>query len=97
MHERIKRLEREINDLRKSMFRTVFLLEDGSEFETNTDPVDYLVKHGTDTPNGKIASYPHPRDVDPLSDSLYEFINDAIQNGGIDFGNTVGDELEDLV
>ncbi len=63
---------------------TKFLLEDGTIFTTTQGPLDYLIEHGTETPKGRIALYPHPIEgVDGLSLSLYAAINEEIQTGAI--------------
>ncbi len=90
---RLKRLEAVMAEYRGSQNFTVFILEDGGSFATKQDPLSYLVEHGTETPKGKIVSYPHPvAGVDALSLSLYEFINDEIKTGAF---RAVVEELSD--
>ena len=57
---------------------TVFLTEDGRE--------SYLLEHGAYTPDGRrIVRYPHPsKNIDPLSLSLYQLIDEAIKVGYLD-------------
>ncbi len=82
MNGRLKRLEAMIKQYQGTQYFSVFILEDGSTFSTKDDPLSYLVFHGTDTPMGKIVSYPHPTEgVDALSLSIYESINDEIKTG----------------
>ncbi len=82
MRDRIKRLERIMKDYEQAQHFTVFVLEDGSTFTTTDDPLDFLIKHGAETPQGRIVLYPHPIEgVDPLSLSLYATINEEIQSG----------------
>lgn len=67
--------------------KTRFLVEDGGEFYTWQEPIEYLYTHGAFTPDGKrIVSYPHPVEgVDALSMSLYELIDEAIKRGSIEW------------
>lgn len=62
---------------------TVFIVEGGGEFRTAEDAFTYLRKYGAVTPDGKrIVLYPHPVEgVDPLSLSLYQMIDEAIEQG----------------
>lgn len=66
---------------------TVFVVDGGDEFRTPLDPWEYLLKHGVYTPEGeRIVKYPHPvHGIDPLSLSLYELIDEAIERGKVDF------------
>lgn len=70
----------------RSADETVFIVEGGKEFRTNQDAFTYLRKHGAYTPDGRrIASYPHPIEgVDPLSLSLYQMLDEAIETGRLD-------------
>lgn len=65
---------------------TVFLTEDGREFRTRQDIFSYLLEHGAYTPDGcRIVRYPHPsKNIDPLSLSLYQLIDEAIKVGYLD-------------
>lgn len=83
MDGRIRRLEGLVQDYIAAQRPTVFLLESGETFTTALDPLTYLVRHGVETPQGRIAAYPHGEDVDPLSMSLYELIEDGIRRGGL--------------
>lgn len=83
MDGRVKRLEAAIQEYQKARKPTVFLLEDGSTFTTEKDAFSYLVAHGVETPEGRIVAYPHGEDdVDGLSLSLYELIDEGISRGG---------------
>lgn len=61
-----------------------FITEDGEIFRTSKPIFEYLHEYGAYTPAGRrIISYPHPTaGLDPLSMSLYEFIDAAIADGG---------------
>ena len=69
---------------------TVFIIEGGGEFRTAEDAFTYLRKYGAVTPDGKrIVLYPHPVEgVDPLSLSLYQMIDEAIEQGTSGFTGT---------
>lgn len=73
---------------------TTFIVEGGGEYCTKEDPFSYLLEHGTYTPNGaRIVLYPHPVEgVDPLSLSLYQMIDEAIEAGRLDWPDLEGDE-----
>ena len=65
---------------------TTFILEGGKEYKTREDVFDYLRQHGAYTPDGRrIVLYPHPVEgVDPLSLSLYQLIDEAIERGTLE-------------
>ena len=65
---------------------TTFILEGGKEYKTREDVFDYLRQHGAYTPDGRrIILYPHPVEgVDPLSLSLYQLIDEAIERGTLE-------------
>ena len=67
--------------------KTRFLVEGGKEFYTHQDPIDYIYTHGAFAPDGRrIIAYPHPVEgVDALSMSLYEFIDEAVERGSIEW------------
>lgn len=60
--------------------KTVFVLADGSRFYTDADPLTYLLQHGPESPRGRIVGYEHQegRDVDPISRSLGEYLQELI-------------------
>lgn len=70
----------------RSADETVFIVEGGKEFRTKQDAFAYLREHGAYTPDGRrIVLYPHPVEgVDPLSLSLYQLIDEAVENGRLD-------------
>ena len=74
---------------------TMFILANGSEFETPLSPEEYLLKYGAYTPNGqRIVRYPHPvKGVDSLSLSLYEMIDEAVKIGKLVYSDLESDEL----
>lgn len=70
----------------RSADETVFVVEGGKEFHTKQDAFAYLREHGAYTPDGRrIVLYPHPVEgVDPLSLSLYQMLDEAVENGRLD-------------
>ena len=78
----------------RSTEETVFIIEGGKEYRTKRDPFDYLREHGAFTHDGRrIVLYPHPVEgVDPLSLSLYQMIDEAIEAGRLDWPDLEGDE-----
>lgn len=84
MDSRIKRLETLVKCYATSQQPAVFLLEDGDTYATSMDPIAYLMTRGAETPKGRIVAYPHKtEDVDALSLSLYELLDEGIQQGGL--------------
>lgn len=84
-------IERRLAALREylktiSADETVFIVEGGKEFHTKQDAFTYLREHGAYTPDGsRIALYPHPIEgIDPLSLSLYQMLDEAIETGRLD-------------
>lgn len=75
--------------------KTLFIVEDGSEFRTSKDPFTYLMEYGAFTPNGqRIIAYPHAVEgVDGLSLSLDEMIDEAIACGKLEFPELISDEV----
>lgn len=73
---------------------TTFIVEGGGEYHTKEDPFSYLLEHGAYTHDGRrIVLYPHPVEgVDPLSLSLYQMIDEAIEAGRLDWPDLEGDE-----
>lgn len=78
----------------RSTEETVFIIEGGTEYRTKQEPFDYLREHGAFTHDGRrIVLYPHPVEgVDPLSLSLYQMIDEAIEAGRLDWPDLEGDE-----
>lgn len=74
---------------------TVFVVEGGAEYHTKEGPLDYLRKYGAYTHDGRrIVLYPHPIEgVDPLSLSLYQLIDEAIERGKLELPELESDEL----
>ena len=64
--------------------KTVFNLEDGSQFLAEDDPLTYLLQHGPQGPRGRIVGYEHKegREVDPISRSVCECIIELLKRGG---------------
>lgn len=72
---------------------TVFIVAGGGEFHTKQDPVSYLRENGAYTPDGRrIVLYPHPVEgIDPLSLSLYQMIDTAIEAGRLELPSLESD------
>lgn len=73
---------------------STFIVEGGAEYHTKQDPFDYLREHGAFTHDGRrIVLYPHPVEgIDPLSLSLYQLVDEAIETGRLDWLELEGDE-----
>ena len=80
----------------RSTTETIFIVEGGTEYHTREDPFNYLRKYGAYTHDGRrIVLYPHPVEgVDALSQSLYEFIDEAIERGKLELPEMESDPLE---
>lgn len=74
---------------------TVFIVEGGGEYHTKEDPFSYLMQHGAVTHDGRrIVLYPHPVEgVDPLSLSLYQMLDEAIERGKLELPTLESDEI----
>ena len=74
---------------------TVFIVEGGGEFRTAEDAFTYLRKYGAVTPDDKrIVLYPHPVEgIDPLSLSLYQMLDEAIERGKLELPELESDEI----
>ena len=74
---------------------TVFIVEGGGEFRTAEDAFTYLRKYGAVTLDGKrIVLYPHPVEgIDPLSLSLYQMLDEAIERGKLELPELESDEI----
>ena len=74
---------------------TVFIVEGGGEFHTSEDPFSYLLEHGAYTHDGRhIVLFPHPIEgVDPLSLSLYQLIDEAVEEGRLTLPALESDEI----
>ena len=74
---------------------TVFIVAGGAEYRTPEDPFDYLRKYGAYTHDGRrIVLYPHPVEgVDPLSLSLYQMLDEAIERGKLELPALDSDEI----
>ena len=73
--KRLRRLEAKANQAQAE--KTVFILEDGSRFLADDDPVSYLIQHGPETPRGRIVKceYEESQNADPITRSLYECLD----------------------
>lgn len=74
---------------------TVFIVEGGGEYYTKEDPFSYLLEHGAYTHDGRrIVLFPHPIEgVDPLSLSLYQLIDEAVEKGRLTLPALESDEI----
>lgn len=74
---------------------TVFIVEGGGEFHTSEDPFSYLLERGAYTPDGtRIVLFPHSIEgVDPLSLSLYQLIDEAVEKGRLTLPALESDEI----
>ena len=74
---------------------TVFIVEGGGEYHTKVDPFNHLMQHGAYTHDGRrIVLYPHPVEgVDPLSLSLYQMLDEAIERGKLGLPTLESDEI----
>lgn len=74
---------------------TVFIVEGGGEFHTSKDPFSYLLQHGAYTHDGRrIVLYPHPVEgIDPLSLSIYQMLDEAIECGTMELPGLESDDL----
>lgn len=74
---------------------TVFIVEGGGEFHTSEEPFSYLLEHGAYTPDGtRIVLFPHSIEgVDPLSLSLYQLIDEAVEKGRLTLPALESDEI----
>lgn len=91
--ERLRMLSAYVDGLRPEV--TTFLVAGGGEFHTPLTPEEYLMRHGAYTPDGRrIVLYPHTVEgVDPLSLSLYQLIDEAVEIGKLQFPELESDEL----
>ena len=91
-----KRLEALSNYLKGlTADETTFIVAGGGEFHTKQDPVSYLLENGAYTPDGRrIVLYPHPvEDVDGLSLSFYQMIDEAVEAGRLELPDLESDDV----
>lgn len=74
---------------------TTFIVEGSGEFHTSEDPFSYLLEHGAYTHDGRrIVLYPHSIEgIDPLSLSLYQLIDEAVERGRLTLPELESDDL----
>ena len=74
---------------------TTFIVEGGGEYHTKEDPFNYLMQHGAYTHDGRrIVLYPHPiENIYPLSLSLYQLIDEAVEKGRLTLPELESDEI----
>ncbi len=96
MRERIKKLSAIIAKYRELNKPKVFILADGSKFETKLDPIEYLFKYGVETPRGRIVA--HQRDTkgaDPLTLALCDWIDEGIAAGGLKLSEIFDERVDE--
>lgn len=96
MRERIKKLSAIIAKYRELNKPKVFILADGSKFETKLDPIEYLFKYGVETPRGSIVA--HQRDTkgaDPLTLALCDWIDEGIAAGGLKLSEIFDERVDE--
>ena len=78
-----------------SATETTFIIKGGAEYNVRQDPFDYLQKYGAYTHDGRrIVLYPHSVEgVDPLSLSLYQMLDEAIEHGRLELPEPESDEI----
>ena len=82
MRDRIKKLSAIIAKYRELNRPKVFILADGSKFETKLDPIEYLFKYGVETPKGHIVAYQRDtKGADPLTLALCNWVDEGIAAG----------------
>lgn len=93
IEQRLAALREYLKD--RSADESVFIVEGGGEFHTRLDAFTYLRERGAYTPDGRrIVLYPHPVEgVDPLSLSLYEMLDEAIERGKLELPTLESDDL----
>ena len=93
IEQRLAALREYLKD--RSADEAVFIVEGGGEFHTRLDAFTYLRERGAYTPDGRrIVLYPHPVEgVDPLSLSLYEMLDEAIERGKLELPTLESDDL----
>lgn len=74
---------------------TTFIVEGGGEYHTKEDPFSYLLEHGAYTHDGRrIVLFLHPIEgIDPLSLSLYQLIDEAVEEGRLTLPALESDEI----
>ena len=74
---------------------TTFIVEGGGEYRAKEDPFNYLMQHGAYTHDGRrIVLYPHSiENIDPLSLSLYQLIDEAVEKGRLTLPELESDEI----
>ena len=96
MRERIKKLSAIIAKYRELNKPKVFILADGSKFETKLDPIEYLFKYGVETPRGRIVA--HQRDTKgaaPLTLALCDWIDEGIAAGGLKLSEIFDERVDE--
>ena len=74
---------------------TTFIVEGGAEYHTKEDPFNYLMQHGAYAHDGRrIVLFPRPVEgIDPLSLSLYQMLDEAIERGKLELPELESDEI----
>lgn len=96
MRERIKKLSAIIAKYRELNKPKVFILADGSKFETKLDPIEYLFKYGVETPKGHIVAYQRDAKAsDPITLAFYDWIDEGIAAGGLKLSEIFDERVDE--
>ncbi len=96
MRERIKKLSAIIAKYRELNKPKVFILADGSKFETKLDPIEYLFKYGVETPRGRIVAYQRDtKGADPLTLAICDLIDEGIAAGGLKLSEIFDERVDE--
>ncbi len=96
MRDRIKKLSAIIAKYRELNRPKVFILADGSKFETKLDPIEYLFKYGVETPKGHIVAYQRDtKGADPLTLALCNWVDEGIAAGGLKLSEIFDERVDE--
>ena len=96
MRDRIKKLSAIIAKYRELNRPKVFILADGSNFETKLDPIEYLFKYGVETPKGHIVAYQRDtKGADPLTLALCNWVDEGIAAGGLKLSEIFDERVDE--
>ena len=96
MRDRIQKLSAIIAKYRELNRPKVFILADGSKFETKLDPIEYLFKYGVETPKGHIVAYQRDtKGADPLTLALCNWVDEGIAAGGLKLSEIFDERVDE--
>lgn len=96
MRDRIKKLSAIIAKYRELNRPKVFILADGSKFETKLDSIEYLFKYGVETPKGHIVAYQRDtKGADPLTLALCNWVDEGIAAGGLKLSEIFDERVDE--